>query len=200
MKNLSNKVNNMSNDDNNKKFNRNNFFRDFFESFDQFFTSFEFPQFEGMNDPDVLEKLKEEGRVFWGYSSFIGPDGKPVIKTWGNINPSQGFSLSGGSEGIALDEGAENNGYREPFIDIIEDEDYIKILVELPGTSKEQIDLKAKKDGLKLSAGNFAKFIPLEAEIDPESVKANYNNGVLEIRITIVNKETKDNGFDIQVN
>lgn len=190
----------MSNNDDNKKFNRNNFFKDFFESFDQFFSSFEFPQFEWMNDPEIQKKLKEEGRAFWGYSSYVGPDGKPVIKTWGNMNPMKGFNISGGTQGISLDSGSNTEGYREPFIDIIEENDHIKILAELPGIKKEDINLKAKKDGLKLSARNFEKFIPLDVEIDPKSIKANYNNGVLEIRITIANKEAKDDGFTVKVN
>jgi HSP20 family protein len=188
----------MTNNDDNKKIDRNNFFKDFFTSFDQFFSSFQFPQFEGLNE-EALEKLKEEGRIFWGFSSFKDGNNDPVIKTWGNINPPNGLNLSGGL-GTALDAGSNNEGYREPFIDIIEEEDHIKILAELPGANKEEIDLKAKKDGLKLSTGDFAKFIPLDVEIDPESIKANYNNGVLEIRIAIANKKTEDNGFDVQVN
>ncbi|MHA1984265.1 MAG: Hsp20/alpha crystallin family protein [Candidatus Hodarchaeales archaeon] len=190
----------MFNDDENNKNDRKNFFNNFFESFDQFFSSFEFPQFEWMNDPEIQKKLKEEGRAFWGYSSFVGPDGKPVVKTWGNTNPTKGFNLSGESQGIALDSGSDTEKYREPFIDIIEENDHFKILAELPGVKKEDINLKAKKDGLKLSAGNFDKFIPLNVEIDPKSIKANYNNGVLEIRITIANKETKDDGFTVKVN
>ena len=193
----------MSEESNNKKNNRKDFFNNFIESFEEFFQSGDFPTFPEMdwlNKPEAQEKLKELGRMFWGFSSFIGPDGVPQTKMWGNINPPGGLNLVGGGKTANIESGLENNHIREPFIDIIEEEDKIRILAELPGIKKEDIDLKAKRDGLKLSARNFAKFIPLDVEIDPKSIKATYNNGVLEIRIDIANKENNDSGFKVKVN
>lgn len=193
----------MSENNNNKKNNRKDFFNNFFESFGEFLQSGDIPHFQDidwLNEPEVQEKLKELGKVFWGFSSYTGPDGVPHTNIWGNINPPGGLNLEGGGRTANLESGLENNHIREPFIDIIEEEDHIKILAEVPGTNKENIDLKAKSDGLKLSAGNYSKFIPLDIEIDPKSIKANYNNGVLEIRINIINKENKDPEFKVKVN
>lgn len=61
----------------------------------------------------------------YGYSVTIGPDGKPVIREFGNMKPSID------KEGkIALKEG------REPMVDVITSDDEIKVVAEILGVNK----------------------------------------------------------------
>lgn len=96
------------------------------------------------------------------------------------------------------------SGYREAVSDLIETEKDYRVVVELPGISKENIELNLQDDYLEIKAeqkyeerkggdGNllvkrrfaskFYKKISLPSTVDTENIKATYKNGVLEIVI-----------------
>ena len=197
----------------NNKNNRNNtndnfdaFMRNFFSSFESFFNDdfFNEPFFnlDIFDNQEIQQKL-HEGPVFWGYSTLIGPDGKPVTKVWGNIKPPKNFSLTGEKINQLEPENTENTT-EEPFVDIIEEEGQLRIIAELPGSSKENISLKAKDDTLILIARgemhNYSKEISLGFKIDPKSIRTQYNNGVLEIKLKTSKKDKdSDTGFDVKI-
>ena len=197
----------MANDKNNRK-NMNDdfdtFMRNFFSSFEGFFNDhfFNTPMvnFDMFNDPSIQQKLSE-GPVYWGYSTMVGPDGKPVTKVWGNITPPKGFTLGGEKINQLVQENFEDTS-EEPFIDIIEEGEQLRILAELPGITKENIVLKAKEDTLVLSAHgerhNYTKEVPLGFKIDPKSIKTQYNNGILEIKVK-ASKNIKDNDSGVNI-
>ncbi|MFB6199268.1 MAG: Hsp20/alpha crystallin family protein [Candidatus Nanohaloarchaea archaeon] len=86
-------------------------------------------------------------------------------------------------------------------VDIKEEEDQITVTADLPGVQKEDINLKADKDGLEISAEasqeikeenekyvrqerssrRFRRKLRWPTEVDPESVEAKYNDGVLTV-------------------
>lgn len=90
-------------------------------------------------------------------------------------------------------------GYDYPAIDLIGSPEEIVVLVDLPGTEKEKIDLRVTEDSLFVEAkllrpeGEYLhrerfqdrakRTIKLLAEVKPELVKASYANGVLEVRV-----------------
>ena len=71
---------------------------------------------------------KEIGPIVYGYSVTVGPDGKPVIREFGNIRrgPSREWK-----EAIT--------DIREPLVDMVEGEKDIRVIAELPGASKKDI-------------------------------------------------------------
>lgn len=93
-------------------------------------------------------------------------------------------------------------------VDVIEEEDKIKILADLPGFKKEDIEVYFEDGDLVIKAerkteeeekgkdylrrerryGMFVRRVAIPSEIDRANVKAKYNNGVLEI--TLTKKET----------
>jgi HSP20 family protein len=95
-----------------------------------------------------------------------------------------------------------------PVVDIYEEQDQIVVKAELPGVSKEGIAVDVKGRVLTLKGersadnevkeesyfrrervyGRFARSFTLPAEIDADSVKAEYNDGVL--KITLPKPET----------
>ncbi len=124
-------------------------------------------------DMNELEKKSRKGKSFvMGYSITIGPDGKPVIREFGDkptITPK----------------GTEDK--REPLVDIIEEKNKIKVIAELPGVSKADIELNATEKNLEIKVENaerkYYKSVELPAKIKPDTADAKYNNGVLEVSI-----------------
>lgn len=112
----------------------------------------------------------------YGFSMSVGPNGKPVIREFGNIH-RRGV----GSAGIR-----EVHEEREPLIDIFEEGDYVVVVAEVPGVKKEDIELYAAEDFLRISVStaerSYYKKLILPAKVNPRSAKASYKNGVLEVR------------------
>jgi HSP20 family protein len=125
--------------------------------------------FGGLNFEE-LEKKAREGKSFVrGYSITVGPEGKPIIREFGDRPKVTGKGIE----------------EREPLVDIIEEKNHIKIVVELPGVSKDKIDLNAKEDSLEINVDTpdrkYYKSIKLPTKIKTMAVKASYKNGVLEV-------------------
>ncbi len=75
----------------------------------------------------------------------------------------------------------------QPLIDIIEDENYIKIYVELPGVKRNEINIRALENEVIIIVKSrnimFSRSIPLSSKIDPQSSTARFRNGVLEVKL-----------------
>lgn len=94
---------------------------------------------------------------------------------------------------------AEAKGYDLPAIDLIETNQEIIVRASLPSVSKENIDLRVTEDSISVDAKanpvegkylrretsplGFKRNLKLPAEINPEQVKASYENGILEVRL-----------------
>jgi HSP20 family molecular chaperone IbpA len=78
----------------------------------------------------------------------------------------------------------ENEAFFEPLVDIFEDKRSLKIYIELPNVTKEEIDLTISDGKIEVKAGVLYKIIPLPTrKIESEKAQAKYKNGVLKIRI-----------------
>ena len=142
-----------------------------------------------IRNPDGSTR-REYGPFVYGYSVKIGPDGKPIIREFGNMKPS----LESDEAPLGLQE------RREPLVDVIEDESGVKVVAELPGVEKEDIKLYATVRGLTISVDNmdrrYFKELEFESEIDRGSAKSSYRNGVLEISFK---KRQEDRGTPISI-
>lgn len=154
-----------------------NFPNDFFNNIQKFIEEL----LKNTNFSD-FEKLFEDefgqNPFVWGFSFNKGPDGKPKLEQFGDIIRKMGYNNPN-------DRQFEHERVREPLTDIIEEEDSIRVLVELPGVEKNQIDLSATDTTIKIKAQSnkrfYKKSITLPDKIIPQSSKAKFNNGVLEI-------------------
>jgi HSP20 family molecular chaperone IbpA len=73
---------------------------------------------------------------------------------------------------------------REPLTDVFEEQDHVKLYVELPGVEKDDIQLNVTEGRAEVKAKNFYKVIDLPTrDIEFEKATANYKNGVLEVLI-----------------
>jgi len=141
-----------------------------------------------LRGPDGSSR-REHGPFVYGYSVKIGPDGKPVIKEFGNMKP-----------GIEERQPLNIHDRREPLVDIIEDDDSIKVLAELPGVEKHDIILQADAYTLTIEVDTverkYFKEVVFPVDIDKSTAKSKFRNGVLEITFK---KKPGDQGTPIRI-
>ncbi len=129
---------------------------------------------------------REWGPFVYGYSVTIGPEGKPVIREFGNVKPALGR--------LSLTE------EREPLVDIMEDDESIKVLVEMPGVGKDDIKINATESKVSIRCDTperkYRKDVDLPTEIDVSTAKSTYKNGILEISFK---KKRRVGGVDIKI-
>jgi HSP20 family protein len=154
-------------------------------------------EFEEMVPKELVREYKlpdgsvrrEWGPFVYGYSITIGPDGKPIIREFGNVRPS----ITGGRFSLKEE--------REPFVDVLTTDNEVKVIVELPGVNKEDIKLTATEKSLSINAQSpdrkYSKRVELPEEVDPSSAKSTYKNGILEV--TFKKKESRQEGFTIKI-
>lgn len=91
----------------------------------------------------------------------------------------------------------------QPRVDVIDDGDALRIVAELPGLARDDVELEVVEDMLVLSGekrveseskeqgcyrvertfGHFQRAIPLPSGIDLERAESKFDNGVLTVRI-----------------
>jgi HSP20 family protein len=124
--------------------------------------------------------VREWGPFVYGYSIKIGPDGKPIVREFGNVRPSR-F-------------GPRIKEEREPLVDVFSTDGEIKVVVELPGVEKDDIKLHGTEDTLTISVDTpqrkYYKELKLPAKVNIKDAKTSYKNGVLEV--TLPKKEERE--------
>lgn len=119
-----------------------------------------------------LEGLEDAGGpVYYGYTLTVGPDGRPVVREYGNVRPD----TLPGTQG------------RQPPVDTIVDEKNggVKLVAEMPGVEKDDIRIVAEDEHVEIRAERgdkkYRARAPLDRPVDRDSAKASYKNGILEI-------------------
>ena len=141
-------------------------------------------------------KVREMGPFVYGYSMTIGPDGKPRVREFGNVrSPLAGFGLGAATRPLISSE-------REPLADITTTEKEVKVILEMPGVSKENIKINAYESTLDVRSDDpqrkYHEVIELPAEADVETARSTYKNGILEI-VFDRRKESKPKGKNIKI-
>jgi HSP20 family protein len=117
-------------------------------------------------------RFPEGGKAVYGLS-IRTLKGEPVIETFGNLRESPA--------GPTVEE------VREPIVDIFDEEDHVRIIVELPGVAEDEIELEVAGDILDLNAfgkdRKYAKEILLPSPVKAGSLTTSFKNGVLEITL-----------------
>jgi len=162
-----------------------------FGDLDQFFAGFE----EFDKYAEAVQNATHEGKgqsYVYGYRAYTGADGRPVVEEFGNmpgLAPTQGGGLIGPACGTGCEippASATASGQAiEPYHDVLDEGDKIKVIVEMPGLEKEQIKLQSHGRHISVRAeGEHRKYAAdIEAPdyVSSKPEKAQYKNGVLEI-------------------
>ena len=140
--------------------------------------------------------IRQFGPYVYGYSMTVGPDGKPVVREFGNVKPSRRPGMFGIPEAKL-----EPIEAREPLVDVVEDSENVRVVAELPGVEKKDIQMKCAEDVLTISVNTptrkYHKEVELPAVVDPDTSKATYNNGVLEVMLR--KTKPKPRGKEIRI-
>ncbi len=139
-------------------------------------------------------KVREYGPFVYGYSMTIGPDGRPKVREFGNVKSpfsSRGFF----TRPLVSSE-------REPLADVTTTDKEVKVVVEMPGVSKENIKVNVYDNSLEVTTtGTDRKYhevIEIPPETDIETVTSTYKNGILEIAFK-KKEQTKPKGKQIKI-
>ncbi len=132
--------------------------------------------------------VRTYGPVVRGYSITVGPDGKPSIRVFGNVVPP------GGVPALEMK--------REPLVECIPGPKHIRVVAELPGVSRSDIDLRVEEDRLVISAERgewkYHKEVELPYKVDPKSADATFENGVLEVILRRLEKPVSGEKIEIK--
>lgn len=124
----------------------------------------------------------------YGYTMYRGPDGVPQVREFGT-----GFDEPAAAP---LPEGV-----RDPLTDVSVEGDTVRVVIELPGVDKQDIELETTAESMcvrvNTDARKFQKTVALTTAVDPETAKAEYNNGILEVTLTAKDKNVKAKRIDI---
>lgn len=141
-------------------------FEDLFQSFDEDFESVFKSLRKQMNELH-RQRLEPGKPLVYGFSMRVGPDGKPHVQQFGNVQ-----------QGKVKNE-------REPLVDVVDGKKDVRVVVELPGVEKKDIHMNAENGVLHIDVNDveraFSKSVKLPEGTLEKSAKASYKNGILEV-------------------
>jgi len=156
---------------------------DFDKIFERIFKQLGFPNRIDPENPNVKKWT-------YGYSMTQGPDGRPMVREWGTDFPETPLMEQPNDEPLSQ-------------VDIDRANKTVRIIVELPGLTKESIGITGTETSIRVTASNELRSIdteiPVSAKVDPKTARATFNNGVLDVTLDLI-EETDPEGIDIQVN
>jgi len=123
----------------------------------------------------ILDELKPGRSYQYGFNLHMKDDGTPSVEEFGRYPEKEIFSLS---KIIEMDD-------NEPFVDMVEYQDFISVTTEIFGIEKKDVYI-AVQDKKLMIIGNadhesIHKTIHLPAQVNPLSVRYSLKNGVLDI-------------------
>lgn len=159
-------------------------FEDLFREFDEMFKRMQ-------RDIGSFEELspEEEKRSYtYGFNVFIGPDGKPKVKEFGNLKPYH--------------RGMVKKEKYEPSSSTYTEDDSLTVVVDLPGVDKSNIDVNASEEEVEVSAEGedreYHTTVELPEKVLPDSAEAKYENGVLTLTFKVEKKEEEKKNIKIK--
>ena len=147
-----------------------------------------------MNLDEVFDETKESGNIqsygpfYYGYTMTVGPDGKPVVKEYGNVKPAL----------------LPTSDVREPLVDTLVDEKekVLKLIAEMPGVEKKDVKVVVENKTVSIDAEHGEKKyhvkVPIQHKVNKNSAKASYTNGILELKFKLEEPE-KPKGKTVEV-
>ena len=116
-----------------------------------------------------------EGSFFYGFSITQGPEGRPVIREFGNVKPS-GRSIS-------------RSDVREPLVDTVYDRKHseVRVVVDMPGVDPEEVSVTIRQRSVHIRASDgdrrYETNVPLDVPVEPKLLRKTFNNGILELAL-----------------
>ena len=151
--------------------------RDLLDELDRYFEEFE-KDVQNFARESISAAHLNTNPYVAGISFRLGPEGRPNVQLFG-------------------DSPLHRDGSRSPMTEQLLDEkdNQLRLVLEMPGVEKEDIKVQATDDSAVVSAERdsrkYKAEIGLRAQVQPESGRAEYKNGVLEISFLLKDKANK---------
>ena len=147
-----------------------------------------------MNLDEIFDESNKSGTIqsygpfYYGYTMTTGPDGTPVVKEYGNVQPGQ----------------LPTSDIREPLVDTLVDEKekVLTLVAEMPGVEKKDVKVVVEDKTVCIDAEHGEKKyhakVPIKQKVNKDSAKASYTNGILELKFKLEEPE-KPKGKIVEV-
>ena len=121
---------------------------------------------------EMLRNPEGTNPFVFGFSMRTGPDGRPIIQRFGNPT---------------VDDDVDSAPHLEPLVDVVDEDDEIIVVAEVPGVERDEIKVRIRGTSLTIHADNpdrpYHKVIELPSKVKKEGAKSAIRNGVLEVRL-----------------
>ena len=122
----------------------------------------------------TMENDGKEGKpANFGFSVSVSPDGKIGLESLGDVK-------------IEVDAAEKNLPKHKPLVQTADSMQEFIVTIALPWAKKENIAITASSGKMMISASNESEKIrhtvPLRNDIDEKTAKANFKNGILEVK------------------
>ncbi len=141
-------------------------------------------------DPELLRKFENSMQDFAPQFTF----GNNFMTNQSFLNNSEAFRKKNSSEFANQN---QDMPLKEIFYDIFDEGNKLKIIVELPGVNKNDIQLQADTSEIEITTPFHHKKIPLPVIVNNNIAKARYTNGILEIELEKIAKGKKKKKLEI---
>jgi HSP20 family protein len=151
--------------------------RDMLDELDKYFEEFEKDVQNFARNSISATHLKAEPYVA-GFSFNLGPEGRPNVQFFG-------------------DSPLHRDGFRSPMTEQMLDEKngVLRLVLDMPGVEKSDIQVDATDDSAVVTAEResrkYRAEIQLKAQVQPDTGRAEYRNGLLEISFSLRDKANK---------
>ncbi|MHA1473776.1 MAG: Hsp20/alpha crystallin family protein [Promethearchaeota archaeon] len=135
-------------------------------------------------NPELLKKL--EKYMMDMQSSF-------EIPTQSFLNNSNAFSknIKLPLEITEITNKTKGNAVKDIFFDIFDEGEKLKVIIELPGVNKYDIQLQAASNEIEIKTPHHHKIIQLPVPVNNSIAKARYSNGILNIELEKIVRSKK---------
>ena len=112
-------------------------------------------------------------KAMYGFTVKLGLGGTPVVERFGNVRET--------------DDGPQVADVREPLVDVLDEDDHLRVIAELPGVDEAGIRLEVQGDVLTIHAESgdrqYAREVLLPCAVQAAGISKSYTNGVLDVKL-----------------
>lgn len=115
-----------------------------------------------------------QGQYHVGFNIRTMANGQQSVQPFGNVR-------QGSAGEPVVDE------WREPPVDVFEEDDHVLLIAEMPGVSEDNLSIEVQDNAVELSAEQgskkFRKTVETDETYTADDMNISANNGVFEIRL-----------------
>jgi HSP20 family protein len=154
------------------------YLREVLDELDRYFDEFEKTVQDSIRSSLSAGESLLRKPVVSGVALGLTPEGRPSVQFFGD-------RIEG------------RDGFRTPIYEqmLDENQETLRLIVELPGVEKDAIDISAQEEKVVVKTTQperkYSVEVPLKNEVDPESGRATYSNGLLDVVFPIRHKTNK---------